>query len=254
MTIQNPVRPGLAVAPMTYLRGIPLRNPGSTIAAHQNDAGDLSVVLRPSLVPTADGGHAYGYPYGVVPRLFLVFLATAAYQEGSRRLEIGELEQRFMSFAGLEYSGRDKARVSDQIRRLLGSAFVFKQRVSEHTGEVTVTRHTRIAEEWDSRTGLVVLSDEFFDDATDDPTLIDANALRVLRSSPFDIDVYLWLASIAPDEQATFSWAEIRELLPDAGDEPRRFRARLLDAISRGLDADSRINATATATGVTLNG
>ena len=148
-----------------------------------------------------------GLPYGVYPRLILVYLTTAAVRSRSPIVELGPSPNEFARRLGLTpISGKRGTvpRLQDQLERLLTtrlswyrsdgvradescSAQIGSKRLGcALLGRRTVRRQAR----W--RSG-VVLSTNFFEEVTCSSVPVDLRSIRRLSTSPLSIDLYVWL-------------------------------------------------------------
>lgn len=228
---------------------LPYKNPGD-IAKWQRRNGAMALTMYPAELMDTEGNYYSGYPYGLLPRYLLTWMATEAVRVESRKLWLGENLADFMRKLDLSPTGGQTGTIrqlNDQMRRLFGSTL----KVTEHTLTEGVLRdhgkHMSLASEWDlffSRKdpesaplfeSSITLSQEFFDEIDKSGFPIDmgaVNALRKRRSGPMAFDMYVWLCSrlwrIDARRPAHISW---KQLSLQFGSDTRRmvdFRRKFL--------------------------
>jgi hypothetical protein len=160
--------------------------------------GSISLsILSPSKV---------GLPYGAISKLILAWLTTQAVREKERHILIDHTLSAFMRELGIVPTGGrwgSIARLKEHVKRLFCASISCSY---ENENEaVFIETGMRIADEsrlwWDPKSpdqaGLwrseVVLSQKFFDEVTNRPVPVDMRALRLLKKSPLELDLYSWL-------------------------------------------------------------
>jgi hypothetical protein len=134
----------------------------------------------------------YGYPFGTLPRLVLLWLAKQARESGSPVIDLGASPQAFV-----ESLGSPDASISDvlwQAQRLFGASLTLGD--ATVSGRKPMTIRMRVAKDfrfWDGQRGQVTLADHLFRSITEHPAPIDWDAVKGGRLSAMAIDVYAWL-------------------------------------------------------------
>jgi hypothetical protein len=152
-----------------------------------------------------------GYPYGIMPRLILIWAVTEAKRTGIRRLHLGHCLTEFVEKLDLETSSRgvrgDATRMKDQARRLFAAHIVFYQHTHEvidgkpiltessQSYPVTSEIHLR----WNDREpgkpvlwgSYIDLSRDFFAAIMESVVPCDMRAVAMLRKSPLALDLYM---------------------------------------------------------------
>jgi hypothetical protein len=155
-----------------------------------------------------------GYPYGILPRLILIWIVTEAKRTGVRRLHLGGRLADFSHELGLDSSkgGKrsDTARIKDQFSRLIASHISYRRRFNTTKwdggkllqGEMAQTQNQPIVE--NSEVGwwapgnrpmfesYIDLSPSFFAAIMESAIPFDMRAITVLRKSPLALDLYLF--------------------------------------------------------------
>ncbi|MFI2294951.1 replication protein RepA [Isoptericola sp. NPDC019571] len=218
---------------------LPYRDPGPFARwQQQHDGRTMTIHPMPSASPM--GGDLY--PYGVLPRRLLAWMATTAVATGSRHLDAGPTRSEFARTLGLATDGRTQERLWDQLARLVG-ATVHIQDATLRPGGLTVTGATfPIVEHyvtgitqhrhWDGQDpGIAItLSSEFFMSLTTAPVQVDLHRLRLLGTSPLRTDLYVWTCRQAQQGDRS-QWHTTYETLAESfgsrAIRARRFREAL---------------------------
>ena len=105
---------------------LPYRDPGA-ISKWVRTNGSLRLVVRPGEITQKDGSIHDGYPYGVVPRLLLTWMATEAVRLQDRELSLGPSLSSFMRTIGFERTGGARIqRLQEQVQRLAKCSMMWK--------------------------------------------------------------------------------------------------------------------------------
>jgi hypothetical protein len=185
---------------------LPYRNPGN-IPYWERRNGTVSLMMQPALLLDAETGERTpAYPYGVLPRQAMNWMATEAVLTQSKNLELGPSMKAFMAKIGLAHGGRDHKRVADGLRRLFGANLSVEGLEIRPDGHGEAIEYFRIADSvrlWfgkddvEDNDGLwastVTLSQRFYDSIVSSPVPIDLNAMKALGKSAMRMDIYLWL-------------------------------------------------------------
>ena len=104
--------------------GLPYRDPGDVLAWGRRN-GEVSLRIEPGVVETEDGGYtSAGFPFGVLPRLTLTWLATEAVRTKERRIVLGDSLAAFLREIEQAPTGGTNGtirRLETQLNRLLAS-------------------------------------------------------------------------------------------------------------------------------------
>ncbi len=176
------------------LATMPHRKVDGNEFSRTNGAFTLSI-LSPS---------AIGLPYGSLPRLLVSWLTTEAVRTKERELVLGDSMSDFMRQLGLVPTGGrwgSITRLRDQSERLFASSITAIY-TDDHARAIKGFRVASDAMLWwnpktPDQTGLwrstVTLTREFFDEVTMRPVPVDMRALKALKQSPMQLDIYVWL-------------------------------------------------------------
>jgi hypothetical protein len=227
---------------------LPHRNPGD-VPVWTRRNGNLTLGVQPGY--DFKTGKSLGFPYGSVPRLLLFWIVTEAKTTQNRQLELGSSLAKFMRAVGLSPDtggGKrgDANRLRDQMQRL------FRARISFHqTGGVEGgTQGERwldmqIAPKgelwWDTKQpeqttlwkSWIMLGEEFYEAIMAAPVPMDMRALRILKQSPFALDVYAVMNYRAhTTKEAVFlSWDLLRHQLGTEISNTRDFKKEMIPAL-----------------------
>ena len=194
---------------------LPHSDPGD-VPVWERKNGSRTLVVQPGWDPHAK--RSLGYPYGIIPRLTLIWMITEAKRTNSRRIQLGPSLAEFMRTLNLNPKsggkGSSAQRMKEQIRRLLGARISYHQTlsyVSIRTGK-DLTQETVIENSlaqkrklvWESASEAVSWNDSWielsldFFESIQNSVPCDMRAIKALQRSPLAIDLYMlcaWLAS-----------------------------------------------------------
>jgi len=152
-------------------------------------------VLAPSKV---------GLPYGSIPRLLLSWITTEAVYTRSPHLELGPTLSAFMAELGLGRTGGKTGaitRLRNQTVRLFSSAIScqYTDETHDQGKQLFIAKEYNLW--WNPKApnqiplwkSTVTLSPEFFSEIIDKPVPVDMLALKTLKRSPLELDIYCWL-------------------------------------------------------------
>ena len=208
----DPLQYGLGFQARLWAQvSLPYRNPGD-VADWQRQNGSVTLVIDPAVLSRGpDGRVRRGFPYGVIPRLLLTWLATEAVRTKDRQLFLGPSLSSFLKQLGLSRQGGkrgDLTRLRDQVQRLAGSRLTVLDERDLDGRRHSKMESVQVATGWelwlspnDGQQTLwpssVTLSTEFYQSILAAPIPINLDhlaALRALRGSGLSIDIYTWLA------------------------------------------------------------
>lgn len=145
-----------------------------------------------------------GLPYGSIPRLLLSWMTTEAVYTRSPVLELGPTLSAFMAELGLARQGGkrgDITRLRNQTVRLLSSAIYcqYTDETNDQGKQLFVAKEYNLW--WNPKApnqmplwkSTITLSPEFFSEIIDRPVPVDMSALKALKRSPMELDIYCWL-------------------------------------------------------------
>jgi hypothetical protein len=191
-------------------------------------------------------GHPeFGVPFGQ-DRIVPIFLATLAVRQKSQTIRFRSASEMLETF-GMQKGGTEYRRLVAAFERIFGATMFFgtesgtaKARVIQRSrfnflreARIWYTRdlaQQTVSDEFDNS---IVLSDEFYLEATSHPVPTDLEAVRVLTASPGLLDLFMWLSYrcfVAKGEEAIpifGSYGVVAQIGTPDYTRPRRLRQRL---------------------------
>jgi hypothetical protein len=144
-----------------------------------------------------------GIPYGIIPRLLLIWIATEVKIRKSRDVELGRSFRHFMSQLNLESTGGKNGsigRVRKQLRSLFQSTISSSRMIDEWQDIEAGMRLADFSHFWwqphssqNDYKGYIMLSESFYYEIHKFAIPIDMRAVRALQRSPMALDIYMWL-------------------------------------------------------------
>jgi len=203
---------------------LPHSDPGD-VKAYGRVSGDLSLVIQPGYYIDKSGKPvSAGIPYGVYPRLVLLWITTEVVRTRKRRLQLGSSLSAFMNELGLMSTGGrwgTITRLRDQMNRL------FRARISLNRvapGKSLMRDISPVEEHylwWDPKNpdepllfdSEIVLHERFYEMLIERPVPVDARVLKQLTRSPLAIDLYCWLTYRVSylQKETVVTWRQLHE-------------------------------------------
>jgi hypothetical protein len=144
-----------------------------------------------------------GLPYGVIPRLLMIWITTEAIRKKSKFIGLPRNMAGFIEELGLRKNGGargDITRVREQFSRLIHMAFSLKSNNSDVYQVVNVFPIERANLWWDQHVkenvilrANIELSEAFFAHIISASIPINMDVVRHLTDSCMAVDIYLWL-------------------------------------------------------------
>jgi hypothetical protein len=183
---------------------LPHSDPGD-VPAWSRKNGHLTLGIQPGF--DYKTGKSYGIPYGIIPRLLLVWIVTEIIRTKNRRLELGAHLSDFLLKIGLNASNgtgkrSDARRVREQMERLFNAIISFDY--SETFGGWKCQSWIKIqiapkgglwwSENIPDKGALwgswIEVSEEFYKAVMEAPSPLDIRVLRHIKDSSLGIDLY----------------------------------------------------------------
>jgi hypothetical protein len=187
---------------------LPHSDPGDVRAWGRRN-GDLTLAIKPGVKQDRKTGEYFsaGIPYGIIPRLILMWMVTEIRRTRGRRLELGHHFNEFLAKIGLgSYTGRgprgDARRVREQMERLFRAIISFDYAAGDGKHHRTAWLDMQVAPNgvfwWsEERTEEDVLwgswievSEAFYQAVMAFTTPLDIRVLRHIKDSSLGIDFY----------------------------------------------------------------
>ena len=147
-----------------------------------------------------------GLPYGVPARLLTIYAASEAVRTKSPEIFLGTSVQDFLRRLDVPITRGDRGSMrvyANQLLKLIHCTLTIDENIRDASGRTGLhIRQALFAEEarlwWDDARGVgqgssLVLSSVLFHSILDRSAPLSTNAIKSLRKSPMDLDVYAWL-------------------------------------------------------------
>lgn len=148
----------------------------------------LSIIGKPKI----------GLPYGSIPRLLLAWICTEAVKTQSPILNIGSSQSKFLQTLGMQNTGYYIKQLDEQSKRLFSSliSIDYSDEKSFAVENFLIAKKAVLC--WDKTTeipvwgGKITLTNEFYDEITQNPVPLDLRVMQALKKSPLAMDIYAW--------------------------------------------------------------
>lgn len=227
--------------------GLPRRRTESRAFERRN--GRVSIRLEAGVLYDGRGWIEHPLPYGVIPRLVLVYLSSEAVRTRRREIELGDSVRRFLERLGMSISGGPRGGYA-ALRRQMDALAACRMSIGLTVDDRVVTTDAKpirrfeawLHEDGGQRTlwpGVLELSDDFYGTLIEHAVPLDPRALTALRHSALALDVYAWLAHrlrrVSRAGGAKLSWKNLYEQFGQeygsAKDFKKQFRVTLRQAL-----------------------
>jgi hypothetical protein len=234
------------------------------------DPGDLTQFTRRNgwLELTLSTARAdTGLPYGVPARLLTIYCASEAVRTRSPEIYLGESVHEFLRRLDVPITRGERGSLriyANQLLRLIHCALTIDENLRDASGRTGLhIRQALFVEEarlwWDEATGVgqgssLILSPVLFDSILERSAPLSTRALKHLRKSPMDLDVYAWLVHrlFQLSRPSTITWPQLSGQFGHGYTLLRKFRAYFAESVKRVLAVYPEANLKLTDAGVTL--
>lgn len=228
---------------VTIQATLPYREPDASLPAWGRRAGLAVLVLQPGVTMDHATGTpmSIGYPYGVIPRMFIAWLGREIKRHKSREIALPENISAFMRDIGIESVTGGKTgsiqAVKRQLQRLTASRITLLT-LDKDAPPTDYTNYEgmQIADKakfwWandsqqDSPFGTRLLLSEQFYNAFSSAVPVDLRVMRLLNQSPLELDLYCWLTYrlCFLRKRTAIPWEALQGQFGTETQEPRKFR------------------------------
>jgi len=235
---------------------LPHSDPGD-VPAWSRKNGHLALTIRPGWNERKK--EVYGYPYGILPRLLLVWMVTEIIRTKSRHLELGNTLSEFLAKLGLNASNgtgkrSDARRVREQMERLFHAIISFDYSASHGSHKALAWLSMQVAPEgvfwWSEKDpeqsalwgSWIEVGEKFFQAVMAAPNPLDIRVLRHVKDSSLGIDLYTILnreafRAMKDDKPQFLAWEWLHEQTGNEYGDLRDFRRKALEQIQAILAA-----------------
>jgi hypothetical protein len=191
-----------------------------------------------------------GLPYGVPARLLTIYCASEAIRTRSPEIYLGRTVHEFLRRLDVPITRGERGSLrvyANQLLRLIHCAISIDENIRDARGRTGLhIRQALFAEEarlwWDEESGVgqgssLVLSSVLYQSILERSAPLSTHAIRQLRKSPMDLDVYAWLAHrlYGLTRPSTMTWEQLSGQFGHSYGEIRYFRRFFGDSLKRVL-------------------
>ena len=190
-----------------------------------------------------------GLPYGVPARLLTIYCASEAVRTKSPEVFLGNSVHDFLRRLDVPITRGDRGSLrvyANQLLKLIHCTLTIDENIRDASGRTGLhIRQALFAEEarlwWDDETrgvgqgSSLVLSSVLFNSILDRSAPLSTNAIKQLRKSPMDLDVYAWLVHrlFNLSKPSTVTWQQLSEQFGHGYAQLRKFRRFFIDSLQR---------------------
>jgi len=193
--------------------------------------GDLTLSIKAGV--NEGTGKSYGLPYGIIPRLLLVWIVTEIIRTKSRRLELGNHLADFLAALGLNAANgtgkrSDARRAREQMEKLFHSIISFNYSLKGEGRSGKAWINMQVAPKgvlwWSDKDpeqsalwgSWIEVSEDFFKAVMKAPNPLDIRVLRHIKDSSLGIDLYTILnreafRAMKDDKPRFLAWEWLHE-------------------------------------------
>ncbi len=224
---------------------MPYRDPGE-VAHWTRRNGNCALTIQPAVIHEAEFTR-FGYPYGVIPRLVMIWITTEVLRSGEKEIALEVTQRKFMDAICLPSCGKNIRALNEQLLRVAGSTMTATR--FDPSGSRT-TKKFSIASEWnmfvtDKDTAVqgymptrIILTDEFYRDLKHSTMPVDMEHIALLRAAGgggLPIDIYMWLSRRAANakQSSRLTWSQLAEQFGSQYAHERHFRKYFIEALAK---------------------
>jgi hypothetical protein len=189
-----------------------------------------------------------GLPYGVPARLLTIYCASEAVRTGSPEIYLGKSVHEFLRLLDVPVTRGERGNLrvyANQLLRLIHCTLSIDENIRDASGRTGLhIRQALFAEEarlwWDEdatvgQGSTLQLSSVLFQSILERSAPLATAAIKALRKSPMDLDVYAWLVHrlFHLGKPSTVTWQQLSDQFGHAYAELRQFRRFFLDSLTR---------------------
>lgn len=208
-----------------------------------------------------------GLPYGVPARLLTMYCASEAIRTHSPEIHLGTTLHEFLGRLDVPITRGERGSLrvyANQLLRLVHCAISVDENIRDAGGRTGLhIRQALFVEEarlwWDGTTGVgrgssLVLSPVLYDSILERSAPLSTRAIRQLRKSPMDLDVYAWLVHrlFHLSRPSSVTWEQLSGQFGHSYTLLRKFRAYFAESLKRVQVAYPEAKLKLTAAGITL--
>lgn len=208
-----------------------------------------------------------GLPYGVPSRLLTIYCSSEAIRTRSPEIYLGKSVHEFLRRLDVPITRGVRGSLSvysNQLLRLIHSTLSIDENIRDASGRSGLhIRQALFVEEarlwWDGQAQVgqgssLVLSSVLFNSILERSAPLSTKAIRQLRKSPMDLDVYAWLAHrlFHVSKPSSVTWQQLSDQFGHGYGALRPFRRFFIDSLKRVLAVYPEANLKLNEAGVLL--
>ncbi len=224
---------------------LPYRNPGEHVREwdrHQGHA-TLRIEAGSALDPKTNEYVKLGLPYGEMPRLVLIYLASEAIRTNSPIIDVEGSLTAFARSLGIDTSGPQLRHLKGQLTRLANATVRLGLVEQGHSIQVN-TQIVAALDLWEAEPSQQVLwpstvrlSSDFFASLGRHAVPLDNRAIRGIAHSSLALDIYTWLAQrmhrIQAGKPQFIPWTALYDQFGQGYARIRDFRRNFLETLRK---------------------
>jgi hypothetical protein len=191
-----------------------------------------------------------GLPYGVPARLLTIYCASEAVRQQSPEIYLGRSVHEFLRLLDVPITRGERGSLrtyANQLLRLIHCAISIDENIRDAGGRAGLhIRQALFVQEarlwWDEAEGIgqgssMVLSPVLYDSIIERSAPLSTRAIRQLRKSPMDLDVYAWLVHrlFTLNRPSSMSWEQLSGQFGHSYGAIRYFRRFFGESVQRVL-------------------
>jgi hypothetical protein len=191
-----------------------------------------------------------GLPYGVPARLLTIYCASEAVRQQSPEIFLGRSIHEFLRLLDIPITRGERGSLriyANQLLRLIHCAISIDENIRDASGRTGLhIRQALFVQEarlwWDEADGIgqgssLVLSPVLYDSIIERSAPLSTKAIRQLRKSPMDLDVYAWLVHrlFTLSRPSGMTWAQLSGQFGHSYGAIRYFRRFFGESVQRVL-------------------
>lgn len=208
-----------------------------------------------------------GLPYGVPARLLTIYCASEAVRTSSPEIYLGKSVHEFLRLLDVPVTRGERGNLrvyANQLLRLIHCTLSIDENIRDASGRTGLhIRQALFADEarlwWDEdatvgQGSTLQLSAVLFQSILERSAPLSTAAIKALRKSPMDLDVYAWLVHrlFHLGKPSTVTWQQLSDQFGHAYAELRQFRRFFLDSLARVRAVYPQANVTVVEGGLML--
>jgi hypothetical protein len=202
-------------------------------ATFVRENGKMSLQVKPDA--------RFGIPYGSIPRLILLWIASEVRLKEEPRLYLGDNLSKFMRQLDLVPTGGRWGSVTslrNQMERLFNADIRFRYNDEDNSkGKLFAIQEYDLwwstTEQSDLWQSTILLTNPLFEELLKHSAPVDMRVIKILRRSPMELDIYCWLTyrMLTLNRPLFLPYKDLAMQFGSSYDNPRHFKANIDKAL-----------------------